>query len=114
MVGLVANLKGDYPTARTFWKRGLELFAEDKDHSAIVFHLEALASLAALEGASERAVRLTAASTALRAASGTVLDDSIYVRPTPEKELSRETFATAWAEGQAMTVDEAVAYALEA
>lgn len=110
---MVANLQGDYPTARAFWKRGLELFAEDRDHSAIVFHLESLASLAAAEGASERAVRLTAASTALRAASGTVLDDSFAARPTPEKELSPEEFAAAWAEGQAMTVDEAVAYALE-
>ncbi len=113
-LGMAAYLEGDYPTARVFWKRGLELFAEDRDHSAIVFFLESIASLAAAEGASERAARLTAAARALRASSGTILDDSFVARPAPEKDLRPETFATAWAEGQAMTIDQAVAHALEA
>ncbi|MDQ4129454.1 MAG: adenylate/guanylate cyclase domain-containing protein [Actinomycetota bacterium] len=113
-LGMAAYLEGDFPTARAFWRRGLELFAEDRDHSAIVFHLESLASLAAAEGASERAARLTAAARALRVSRGTVLDDSFVARPAPEKDLGPETFAAAWAEGQAMTVDEAVSYALTA
>ena len=72
-----------------------------------------------LPAAAARSARLLAAAQALRDAVGTVLPSSD--RAEFEQHMSHarailggETFAAAWAEGQRMTLEQAVAYALAA
>lgn len=84
--------------------------------TAIVFILDHLALTAAIEGDAERAIRLVAASRVMRAKSGTNVRDVAL----DEKELapyletvSDEAAAAALADGQAMDLQRAVAYALE-
>ena len=80
--------------------------------------LEQLARLDAVEGRPERAARLFAAADAIR--------QSIGFRRSPSDRLDHESavtavrscldgkaYTTVWAEGRAMTLEQAVAYALE-
>ena len=88
------------------------------DQASIAWCLAALGSAAALSGDAERAVRLWGAAERQR--------QSIGCRPAPAARATYEramavaraqfdeaTFAAAWAEGQAMTLEQAIAYALE-
>ena len=85
---------------------------------AVVEHLESLAELAGVLGDPRRAARLWGASDALRETAGTP-------QPPAERRL-REPYliaarsgmdeadwTVAWEEGRAMTLDQAVDYALE-
>lgn len=84
----------------------------------MAYSLEGLASLAVVENQPERAARLLGWADALRATTG----DS---RPAVEQmavegdlaaihaQLDGATFAAAYADGQSMTMEQAIAYALE-
>jgi tetratricopeptide (TPR) repeat protein len=84
----------------------------------IAIALTTLAAVTRAEGTAEKAARLLGAAASIRAASQTRV-------PRPEAEerdrllaelraaLGDDAFATAWAEGQAMSRDEAITYALE-
>ncbi len=115
----LAELEGDYLEARAKWSQALRLFAEADDHTGVAFQLEQLARLEATQGAAERAARLAGAATALRAASGTGLPSPMRydARSLPENiydEVVRDgATASAWAQGQAMSREQAIAYALE-
>ncbi len=70
------------------------------------------------QGQAEKAVRLFGAGAALRASIGSVIDPA----DQPEYEskitslrakLGEERFAAVWDEGRALTLEQAVAYALE-
>ena len=70
------------------------------------------------EGRVEKAARLFGASEALREALGTPLPGSYranYERnlSSIRKQLDEASIAAAWAKGRAMTMDQAIAYALE-
>lgn len=89
-----------------------------RDQASIAWCLAGLGSTAALGNQPERAARLWGAAERLRQAIG--------CRPAPAARATYEravaaarpideaTFAAAWAEGQAMTPEQAIAYALEA
>jgi predicted ATPase len=116
LLGDAARRSGDHATARERWKEGLTIGAQAGDLTAIVFILDHLALEAAMGGDPERAVRLIAASRAMRAKSGTNVKDLVL----DEKELapyldtlSEQAAEAALAEGQAMDIEAAVAYALE-
>jgi predicted ATPase/class 3 adenylate cyclase len=82
---------------------------------------EALSSLAAVahaDGHAERAARLLAAAATVREAAGihavpSWQEDTERLDAAVRADLSADVFATAWAEGQAMTMDQAMAYALD-
>jgi hypothetical protein len=79
------------------------------------------ASLEAARGRCKRAARLFAADGAWRAATGDGRSPNFIPLPeTSDRDLAAtrvalgaETFARAWAEGEAMPLEQAVAYALE-
>jgi hypothetical protein len=80
-------------------------------------YLEAFAALTVAQGQGERAARLYGVAETLRTAKGTPLPscdldeyngDVALVRAA----LGEEAFAAAWAEGRAMSPQQAVAYAL--
>jgi predicted ATPase/class 3 adenylate cyclase len=107
--------EGDYDRARPHLRHALSLFGDAADLSGIMLALVFSALIAANEGDQQRGHRLGGAAQALRSSTGTgTYDDTLeffeFKLPTkPEDpELLRH-----WEHGAEMTVDEAVAYALE-
>jgi hypothetical protein len=80
--------------------------------------LEALANLAVLQGQSERALRLAGAASACRERCRQPLrprdQATLAAKLAPARQALSATLQTAaWMEGQAMTADSALQYALE-
>ncbi len=113
--GCVAMHVRDRETARGAFNEGMAIFAQATDRSGIVILLDDLAELALANGEMERALRLKGAFTALKKATGVELAAVIIQlegRLVADKRPPGEAAANAWAEGQAMDMDQAVAYAL--
>ena len=117
-LGNAAYAQRDYAQARAQQEESLAIARELGDKRVIACGLAAFASLAIEEAQVERCVCLWGAAAALREAIAYSLD------PTRREELERElaavqktlseaVFAAAWAQGRAMTMEQAVAYALE-
>ena len=112
---IVAIVQRDPDLAWKLTREALEIFAGARDLSGIVVLLDDAASVAKLRGDSERALRLAGAAAVQQAASGATLASIINVN---EGRAWQETIDTpeeerAWTEGQAMSAEEAVAYALD-
>ena len=96
--------------------QGLVIFREMGDLSAMVVFLGSFADLAAFEGDVARALRLGGAAAASRDATDAGL--GAWIGAMEERQRLAERMANDadaaryWAEGQAMSVEEAVAYAL--
>ncbi|HZT43605.1 MAG TPA: tetratricopeptide repeat protein [Chthonomonadaceae bacterium] len=109
--------QGDYAAARDYLVECLELCQELGTKWIAVTALEGMAAWARAQGQVERAVRLVAATGALREAFS-------FPRPPQDQEkvgrhlaalradAGEEAFSAAWEEGLAMTLDQAVASAL--
>lgn len=116
-LGKVAQELGECSRAAALLWESLTLRAERGDIPGIIECLEELAGTAGAQGVAMRAARLAGAAVALRTATGAM-------RPAPEcaahdramasawNQLDDTSWNTAWAEGQAMTVEQAIAYAL--
>ncbi|HEV2121375.1 MAG TPA: LuxR C-terminal-related transcriptional regulator, partial [Chloroflexota bacterium] len=119
-LGRTAYLQGEYAVADGLLRESLGLAA--RIGVVAGFHgsafLECLAALAGVRGHAERAARLFGAAAKRRAKVG-------YVHFAPEQaaydrevamvrdQLDPATFAAAWAEGQTMSAEQVIAYALE-
>jgi tetratricopeptide (TPR) repeat protein len=115
LLGSVARDAGDAVEAGRHFRASLRAFRDMEDVSGLAFLFDALAMVALMEGRPERAVRLEAAGANLRASTGARIYDRGQEAMAREigSPLSEEQDARARSEGQAMTVEEAVAYALE-
>jgi non-specific serine/threonine protein kinase len=118
-LGYVACRQGDYATARSFFDESFTIWREVQDPWSIGWGLEGLAGLAGAQGRQEQAARLFGAAEALLEISGVRLDacDRVdYDRNVAavRARLGEAAFATAWTEGQAMTIEQAIEYALAA
>ena len=116
--GLLRLLQGNYDTAATHLEEGLKLFQQARDKIGMTVSLERLAALASARGQTVRAVRLFGAAAELRTVIGwprPPVDRSYYesLLAAARTQLDEATFATAWAEGRAMTLEQAIADALE-
>ena len=118
MTGHVARAEGDHEAARTLYARGLVQSYEVGDRYNMADSLVGLAGVAAeMDRDIPRAARLAGAAAALRASIGATVEPferDIYERAVgaAQAALGEEAFAAAFAAGQRMTLDEAVAYAL--
>ena len=114
--GLINLRQGDFERARARFADGLKLFREAGDVSAMAVFIGLFADLAAQEGEVQPAVTLGGAAAAARESTATGLADWVSGSDERAELIARsETDAAAarfWAEGQAMSVDQAVAYAL--
>jgi non-specific serine/threonine protein kinase len=119
-LGHLAVLRGDYEQSRILRQKSLRLRLELRDRRGISDCLEGLAWTAAAQGQAERAARLLGAAEAAREVTGFALsplhhwwaaERSRAVEAT-RASLGETGFAACWAEGQAMPLDEAAAYAL--
>jgi tetratricopeptide (TPR) repeat protein len=116
--GLFAHLQGDDVQARSFFEEGLVLARETGPIWISSNYLLWLADLAAERGQLERAVRLcSAAKTHLDkiASYWDAYENAHYERimNLARVSLGEDAFALIQAEGRAMTLEQAVAYALE-
>jgi predicted ATPase/DNA-binding SARP family transcriptional activator len=116
--GLYAQLQGDEAQAQSFFEEGLKLAQETGPRWVSSNYLLGLAGVAAGRDQLERAARLCGAATANLAASASFWDAfecSYYERTVAlaRAGLGEAAFALAEAEGQAMTLEQAVAYALQ-
>jgi len=113
--GLVAIKTGRLEDAKRVWNEALRLFDRAQDVSGIVLELDNLSVLARLKGDVVRAAVLAGAQAAHQESSGTILGNLLKEQEgrTGREDLDQQDAATAWAEGQAMSLAQAVAYALE-
>jgi predicted ATPase/DNA-binding XRE family transcriptional regulator len=110
--------QGDIVQARETFKISLEQFQKYDNEIGLVYPIEGLASLLVIQGQAERAARLFAWADATR---------EKFDQPRPPVEqnsverdleiihakLNETEFAKLWEEGRAMTVEQAIALALE-
>ena len=116
-LGYVACSQGDYRQAATLIRECLLLCQKPGDKRGISYCLALLARVTGDTGQPERAARLFGAAEALREAIHVRLE---YVDRIEEDrnidavrtQLDEAAFAAAWAEGRAMTLEQAVDYAL--
>ena len=114
-LGLVALGLGDLGRARNAWTEALELFHAAGDVSGLVLQLDNFSALAQHEGDFIRAARLYAAANSLQESTGMGLARIARIEEHRDGRvgLTEEEARQARADGQALSLDEAVAYALE-
>ena len=114
-LGLVAVNTEDIVAAKKHFLEALNLFIEAQDVSGMTLQLDNLSVIARREGDAVRATRLAAAAVAQQRATGTGLGGLLSYQEgrTGREGLSEADAARAWAEGQALTLDQAVAYAID-
>jgi predicted ATPase/Tfp pilus assembly protein PilF len=116
-LGAAALGRGDAGEAEILFEQGLTLQLETDDRPGIAASLEQIAALSA-ESDAERAAALYGAATILREMVGT---HPMQLAPHGRDEtvaslsaaLDPDAFADAWSRGRAMTLDDAVSYALD-
>jgi tetratricopeptide (TPR) repeat protein len=123
-LGHAAWLQGEDTVTRSHAAEALRLFRQFENKAGTLAALESLAGAALLQGRKERAARLAGAVAAQREALGPLRPDW-WLRPREwlrsrerieeavrAASLERE-FAEAWVAGRGLSLDEAVAFALE-
>jgi non-specific serine/threonine protein kinase len=116
--GHLATATGDYITAQGFYADAMRMRLSIDRKLGVAYTLSGLAGLAAAQGQLARAVRISGAAARLCEISGVPPQRTQegYIRgklPGIRKEMGVAAYDAAWTEGQAMTLEGAVAYALE-
>jgi predicted ATPase/class 3 adenylate cyclase len=116
--GWLARLQGNYQQAAGFFAQGLMLWQEVQDKRHIAECLEGLAGVAVAVGKVERAARLFGTTEMIREATKSPL--SPVERPNHDHDiaalhtrLSETDLIKLWAEGRAMTLEQAIEFALK-
>jgi predicted ATPase/class 3 adenylate cyclase len=113
MLGNVEAARGDHALARTLYEDSLAIAQEIGDRELIASGLGGLASVVAKQGEFAWATRLWGNAEALREAIGAPMqpiewDDYEQAVATARDQLGEEAFVSAWAEGRAMTAEQAL------
>jgi DNA-binding CsgD family transcriptional regulator/tetratricopeptide (TPR) repeat protein len=118
-IGIVSIMAHDYERAEAVVKEGLESVREVGDRPGTSFALLVAAALAGFREEPERAARLWGAAEDLREAIGVTLGYQDLVTydyeghvATARSQLDEAAWTVAWAEGRAMTPEQAIEYAL--
>ncbi len=116
-LGWLALRQGDFSGMKKLLRQSLDIRIETGDQGGIAWCLEKLAEGHGLQTRYRQAVVIFGAAAALRAPIGSMMDAADrpeYERMTSDLRtlLGKETFDTAWDEGQAMMSEQAVDYAL--
>jgi hypothetical protein len=118
-LAMLAFSKGEYGAAEALLRQSLALLAPLRDTWTLAYTLTWLAGVAATRRQARRAARLFGAAQTLREATGATIQFEpnriLHERQVAmaREQLDAAAFAAAWEEGRAMTVQRAVAYALE-
>ena len=114
----VTRLRGDYKRAAGMFKKSLSLYQRSGNKVGPPFSLEALGLVAVALGDAKRAARLWGAAAAWREAINEPLPPSYQRDYAPaitqaRAQLGEEGYTAAWAEGHAMSPEQAIALAFE-
>jgi predicted ATPase/DNA-binding CsgD family transcriptional regulator len=117
-LGLVAQHLGNFEQAEPMIKQGLVLCKELNAKYPIPVFMAILSGPVATRGDPERAARLLGASDALFKTMGLGLQppdqpEIDRYKTSMREQLGEKAFKTAWEQGQAMSLEQAIAYALE-
>lgn len=117
-VGYIHCEQQDYRSAHAAYREALELFAQLGSKRGMARALEGFACLAAARGEAKRALTLAAAAAHLRHQLSTPLPQAEQSKLDHDvssawRLLGEEAGEAAWAEGAAMSIDNAVRYSLE-
>lgn len=116
-LGDLANHQANYRRALELFRESLMLFRQLGDKHGLILCLEGLAKTGGALGDTERAVHLCGAVEVLRSRNGIPRPlarcrQNQHWLTAIQTELSQENFAVMWAFGQAMTLEQALEYAL--
>jgi non-specific serine/threonine protein kinase len=116
-LGWAALLQGNHQRAKTSYEESLILCKELGNKIATAGSLDGLACVAGTIGASKHAARLFGAAEAIREAVGyhhTPEEDALLAPylATARSRLDEAAWEAAWAEGQAMPMEQTIEYAL--
>jgi tetratricopeptide (TPR) repeat protein len=116
-IGHAVRLKGDLERAAGLYRESLALFGETGDKYVATECIEGLALIASAQGRFERAARLFGADEAARETFGITMrrvepGDHERLWATTREGLGDGASMAAWAEGRAMTLEQAIEYAL--
>jgi len=114
----IERYEGHYQQAKAMYKESIVEWKRIGHRAAIAHQLECFASIAKIEEQGQRAARLFGAAEALREKIDipmTAVEHIEYEREVADLRAGMEekVFTTAWAEGRAMTMDQAIDFALE-
>jgi hypothetical protein len=117
-LGLLACSEGDFATAGAMLRESLSLRRAMGNRRYLAESLEAWAQLSIAAGKIRMAARLFGAAEALREMVGAprpAVDHAEYTQAMAElhAQLDEAAFSWTWSEGRAMTLEQAVKYALE-
>jgi tetratricopeptide (TPR) repeat protein len=122
-LGTVAQQQGDYPSARAHHAQSLALWQEVGDDHGVAECLEQLAAIAQAEGQPLKAAGIFGAAAPLRVRNGMPLwpvervnhdQQAAALRSALRATLGEAAFAAAGAAGRALSLEEAIGYALDA
>jgi hypothetical protein len=118
-LGHIALFYGNSEEAATSFEKSLMLFKELGHSGSGLDCLDGVAGVAGAEGRQERAARLFGATEELRDRIGARISQANRVDRTRNQNVARaqideEVWSAAWAQGQAMTLEQAITYALNA
>ncbi len=118
-LGLAAFREGDYGRATALYREGVALFWQAEERIFTIRCVEELAWVTCRQGNYGRAARLFGAAEAQREAFGASMPPAARAEhdrhvADARSQLDEAAFAAAWAEGRAMTFNQAADYALEA
>ncbi|MEW6400886.1 MAG: tetratricopeptide repeat protein [Chloroflexota bacterium] len=118
MLGWVAVRERDWDRAIARIGESLKVRQEIGDKGGCAWCLERLAGICMVQGQPEKAVQLLGAAAALRSSIGSVIDpvDQANYKKNLDSlrtKLGKARFKTDWDKGHAMTMEQAVAYALQ-
>jgi len=117
-LGNVARDQKDQPTAQALYGQSIRMFNELDHKRGVARLLECLATAAAVQSRTDRALRLAGAAAALRETVGAPLTAieqlalDRYLDPARQSLNGREG-AQAWTEGWTMSMERAIDYALD-
>ncbi|HET6770221.1 MAG TPA: tetratricopeptide repeat protein [Actinomycetota bacterium] len=116
-IALLYTRAGRHEAARSVSLEALELFEEAGNKSGVSYVFEALGELEGRLGRFDRAIRLAGAGDAIREVIGGGAPPELQQVEDPRRmareRMSDEEIDGAWAEGRAMSIEEALAYARE-
>jgi tetratricopeptide (TPR) repeat protein len=119
VLGVTELRRGHLERGATLLEEGAQISRELADRLGTPYFAEGLAKLAALRGSPVRAARLWGAAEALREQMGMSLSKFDRANSDYERDLAlvrsaldEATFEAAWAEGRAMSFEQAVGYLL--
>ena len=114
-LALSAQAQEDYARAVQLYKEALSIVAEMRDRVNEGYCLEGLAACSVGQGSYERAARLYGAAEMAFSSTGVSFHPESHRRSRglARSQISEEGWAGAWAEGWAMTLEQAVDFALE-